>query len=106
MAHLTDNMVNLFITLARLIEGEHSTDYGLVWKCRDCYMKFQSNSHFTLGINTDNHNMICYNIPRYYWDKCNFATTLEKLPLKDNTRPEDMVQRLQLLYPEFKKRWE
>lgn len=93
----------LFMALCQAVHHgnvrEIYNDSVFIWKTRfDFENKYCGDDWFIMGIGTKKGKQISYHLPFKFWDKCEFAQTLDKVPAFDGHQSKDVIDRLLKLY--------
>lgn len=88
---LYDHRVMLWITLCRVI-GQ-----GLCWRSRWHSDGTKIDGFFLLGLGKQQGAQMTYHLPNHYWERTEFAETLEHAPEFDGHTSADVLCRLDLI---------
>jgi hypothetical protein len=93
MDELYEHRIILFITLCFTLWNLTQTNYE-VWRSELHNDGSKFGGWFILGINKEKGEQITYHLPLKYWEKTDFAETLEKAPEFDGHTSGDVLERL------------
>lgn len=91
---LYEHRIILFILLCKSMSSIVSQFKPVVWRSRYHSDNTQWPGWFILGIGTEPGEQITYHLPDSDWDKCDFATDLEKAPDWDGHTSGNVLKRL------------
>ena len=88
---LYDHRTALFIALCKVV-SETSNDP--VWRSFAHFDGSTIDGWFVLGIGVEPGRQVTYHLPKKFWDQCEFATAVPKVPAFDNHSGKDVIERL------------
>ncbi len=98
---LYEHRIELFLALCRRIENmwdSHLTMWGdqecPVWRSRVHSDGTSMEGWFIMGLYSKPGKQITYHLPDKYWDRTDFAATLDKAPEFDGHTSADVLKRL------------
>lgn len=102
MDELYDHRIVLFITLCRTYLRYRINQMGIhangeVWRSKLHSDGSSFEGWFILGIKQKKGDQMTYHLPMSYWDRTEFAETLENAPEWDGHTPADVLERLKNL---------
>lgn len=93
---LYESRTTLYIKLCQLLAQQQWAPE--IWISKAHSDGSQMDGWFLLGIDTDPGKQITFHLPEKYWNTCSsFATKLEKAPVFDGHKTEDVLKRIRLL---------
>lgn len=86
---LYDHRCMLYITLLNFLPEKY-----YIWKSRKHDDGSTWDGWFILGIGKEKGQQITYHLPEKYWNLCDFVVELNKAPVFDGHKSEDVLERL------------
>lgn len=94
---LYDHRFTLYIALCSLLADPRQYPIHNVWRSKLHHDNTMYDGMFIMGIDLAPGNQISYHLNMEWWDKTEFATTLDKAPKWDGHSSNDVLERLMKL---------